>query len=110
MSDDLENEMREMHEAGMASRPDPDRRAFQGSAREYIEQRRLRSGSKSRVSARFDADLVHRYKEMAGESGSYQALMNQALREWLERKELRELIREELREALRDERPESHAG
>ena len=112
MSDQVEEEMRALHEAAMASRPDPSKSYERGTAREHMARRRAErmASNKTRVTARFDADVVERFKELAGE-GSYQALMNRALRQWLDVKDIRQMLREELREQLREalerERPAS---
>lgn len=93
----MKTELELIHEAAMKATRTSDEPIKRGTARELMTQRaKERASTKVRVNARFDADIVAKYKEIAGDEGSYQSLMNQALREWLDRKELRNVIREEL--------------
>ena len=96
----VEKELREMYEAGMASRPEPGREYPRGPIREQLKERaKKKAANKRQVTARFDAEVVERYQELAGD-GSYQRLMNQALREWLEKEQLEDVVRRVLREEL----------
>lgn len=101
MSEQIEEELRLAHEAAMSSSPDSDKAHDRGTVLEHIERRRARqvAAPKARVTARFDSDLVERFKELA-KDGSYQALMNHALRQWLEARSVTEMVREELRTEL----------
>ena len=101
MSEDSERELREAHEAAMASKPELGREYDRGSVWEHVERRRASqvAAAKVRVTARFDADVVEEFKSLAGE-GSYQALMNHALRQWLEARSVTQMVREELRVEL----------
>lgn len=98
MSEDTDTELRLTHEAAMASRPKPGKEYERGRVWEHIERRRANQMArpKVRVTARFDEDLVEEFKELAGD-GSYQALMNHALRQWLEARSVTQMVREELR-------------
>ena len=98
-----EQELRDIYDAAMQATHDPKAPVVRGRTREaMLERARLQAATKTRISARFDADLVARYKQLA-QGGSYQSLMNQALREWLERQELRQVVREEVQRALADQ-------
>lgn len=63
--------------------------------------------SKTRITIRLDEDVIEWFKQQveAAGGGSYQALINQALRDQIERTEepleetLRRVVREELRDA-----------
>ena len=59
------------------------------------EQLRKAAERKKQVTIRLDADIVARFKELAGPDGSYQTLINRALREWLDAGSIRELLRDE---------------
>ena len=100
MSEQTEEELRLAHEAAMASGPESDAHE-RGSVWEHIERRRAHqvAAPKSRVTARFDSDVVEQFKELA-QDGSYQALMNHALRQWLEARSVSQMVRKELRSEL----------
>ena len=53
---------------------------------------------KKQLTIRLDADIVDRFKTLAGPDGSYQSLINRALHEWLEAQSVRGLLRTELDE------------
>jgi len=65
------------------------------------------SGSKVRITIRLDRDIVERFKEQvdAQGCGSYQTMLNDALRSFLEQQDrsleklLRKVVREEMRKA-----------
>lgn len=68
--------------------------------REMLEKAARR---KQQVTIRLDADIVERFKELAGPEGSYQTLINRALHEWLEAQSVGRLLRaevEDLRAAI----------
>lgn len=48
------------------------------------EHLRMASAAKKQLTIRLDADIIERFKDLAGPEGSYQTLMNRALHEWLE--------------------------
>jgi uncharacterized protein (DUF4415 family) len=98
---DVKDELEQMYRAGMASRPEEGKEYPRGTGWEHIERRRAErvAAPKARVTARFDEDVVEEFKELAGE-GSYQALMNHALRQWLEARSVTQMVREELRSEL----------
>jgi len=59
------------------------------------------AGPKVQLTIRLDADVVERFRELAGEDGNYQTLINQALREWLTAGSVRDLIRADVAEMRR---------
>ena len=63
---------------------------------------------KSRITIRLDEDLLEWFRQQADEAGggNYQTLINQALREFVERRSerLEEILRRVLREELRERR------
>lgn len=71
----------------------PENRTFIGRGPKAIrEHLRLASAPKKQLTIRLDADIVERFKDLAGEDGSYQTLMNRALHEWLEAQSIGELL------------------
>ena len=69
---------------------------------------------KSRITIRIDDDLLEWFRKQVHEAGggSYQALMNRALREHMEREAepLEDTLRRVLREVLPDSRPKKRAA
>lgn len=68
-----------------------------------------REAAKERITIRIDADVLAQFKAMAPQGRGYQALINQALRDWLTAQGINQLVREELKavttemiESLRD--------
>lgn len=63
-----------------------------------LEERnkRVRDAVKTRMTIRLDAEIIEEFKKMAPEGRGYQSLINQALREWLMAREVKEMVREEL--------------
>jgi uncharacterized protein (DUF4415 family) len=59
-------------------------------------KKRVREAVKTRMTIRLDADIIEEFKKMSPEGRGYQSLINQALREWLLAREVKELVREEL--------------
>ena len=57
-----------------------------------------RAGVKERITIRIDQDVLERFKELAPQGQGYQSLINEALRDWLSARGVKELIREELEE------------
>ena len=107
--DDVDRELAAIERAARASSPDPDADYPLVSSGEHLRKRAARRAeNKRQLTVRFDQDLIDSYREMAGE-GSYQRLMNRALREWITRSELeatlRRVIREELDNAREDGEP-----
>lgn len=64
------------------------------SGKKEREARRAES-AKTKITIRLDAELIEEFKKMAGERG-YQSLINRALREWLIKQGVTELLRAEL--------------
>lgn len=58
--------------------------------------RRSAASAKQRITIRVDEDILVEFKELAGDDGNYQTLINHALRQWLEARGLKEMLREEL--------------
>ncbi|MCA9299872.1 MAG: BrnA antitoxin family protein [Phycisphaerales bacterium] len=72
--------------------------AFRGARRGPVV-----AAAKQRITIRLDPDVVEWFRAQAAAGGSYQAMMNAALREHIERKEGRGLDEETLRRVLREE-------
>jgi uncharacterized protein (DUF4415 family) len=62
------------------------------------ERELRRAGAKERITIRIDHDVLERFKDLAPQGQGYQSLINEALREWLSARGVKELIREELEE------------
>ena len=101
----VQDELQEIFEAVQAHEPDPKRIRRRGNAREWAKVQQ-KAANKQQITARFDADVIEQYKELAG-AGSYQRLMNQALREWLGAKRTEEMVRRVIREELAALNPSS---
>ena len=101
MKSEMEKEMEALEEAAREARIDPSNPPFRGSVHDYMKQQQAKkkAGKKQQVTARFDQEVIEAFKTLAGE-GSYQRLMNQALREWLGRREMLEMVREVMCEEL----------
>ena len=59
---------------------------------------KMKAASKKLISIRMDEDIIDRLKELAGDDGSYQRLLNQAVREWLDGRRMEDVLRQALRE------------
>lgn len=57
---------------------------------------RQQASLKTKISIRIDADLLDDFKRLARDNAPYQSLINRALRDWLAKQSLKELLREEL--------------
>ena len=53
-----------------------------------------------RSAVQIDEDLLERFRQMTPEHQSYERTINQALREWLSTKDMKELIRGEFRQMV----------
>lgn len=80
-----------------AIKPDPDKLVPSQLAR---AARRKAAAQKQRITTRVDGDVIEEFKDLAGEEGSYQSLINLALRQWLEAQGLKELLRKDLPELV----------
>ncbi len=78
-------------------KPNPEKLVPSQQAR---QARRRAAEQKQRITIRVDGDVLEEFKELAGEEGSYQSLMNLALRQWLEAQGLKELLRKDLPELV----------
>ncbi|MFP4598562.1 MAG: BrnA antitoxin family protein [Persicimonas sp.] len=77
----------------------PEERAAIGRGPEALRKRLEQAAQrKQQVTIRLDADIVERFKQLAGPDGSYQTLINRALHEWLEAQSVGGLLRAELEE------------
>lgn len=74
-------------------KPDPDKLVNSKQAR---DARRKAAQQKQRITIRVDGDVLDEFKELAGEDGNYQTLINIALRQWLEAQGLKELLKKDL--------------
>ncbi len=77
----------------------PDERETIGRGPEALRQRLQKAAQrKQQLTIRLDADIVERFKHLAGPEGSYQSLINRALHEWLEAQSVGGLLRPEIEE------------
>ena len=79
------------------SREVPEERESLGRGPEVLrDQLRQAARRKKQLTIRLDADIVDRFKALAGPEGSYQTLINRALHEWLEARSVGGLLRSEI--------------
>lgn len=62
-------------------------------------KQRLQEATKTKISIRIDEDILQQFKTLA-EGKGYQALINQALREWLVVNGLKEFLREDVEQLI----------
>jgi uncharacterized protein (DUF4415 family) len=67
----------------------------------FRKRMREAAARKQQVTIRLDADIVSSFKQLAGD-GSYQALINRALHEWLDAKSVRGLLEEAIEKIVRE--------
>jgi uncharacterized protein (DUF4415 family) len=67
-----------------------------GQERGHAARQARRAVAKERITIRIDQDVLERFKDLSPEGQGYQSLINEALREWLSARGVKELIREEL--------------
>ncbi len=92
--DDNENDLDELEDE---ARKVPDERTSIGRGPEVVrDQLEKAARRKQQVTIRLDADIVERFKNLAGPDGSYQSLINRALHEWLEAQSVGGLLRTEI--------------
>jgi uncharacterized protein (DUF4415 family) len=53
-----------------------------------------------RRSVRIDDDILRQFHQLAAEGQSHEQLINQALREWLDARDMKELVRAEIQRAV----------
>ncbi len=75
----------------------------------FRERMRQAAERKQQVTIRLDADIVAAFKHLAGSDGSYQTLINRALREWLDAGSVRGLLEDTLVSLLIGMREEDSA-
>lgn len=63
-------------------------------------RRARREATKQKITIRIDDDLLEQFKAMVPDGRGYQSVINQALREWLVAKGVKELVRQELAEVV----------
>jgi len=73
--------------------PDPSKLQRGASAR---HQRR--ETAKGRITIWIDHEVLEQFKQLVPDGQGYQSLINQALREWLAARGVKELVREDLQE------------
>ena len=77
----------------------PEKRSSLGRGPEAIRKRLEKAAQrKKQLTIRLDVDIVERFKQLAGPSGSYQTLINRALHEWLDAHSVSGLLRDDLTE------------
>ena len=55
---------------------------------------------KQRITIRIDEDVLQEFRQLVPDGRGYQRLINQALREWLIARDVKELVRNELRDII----------
>jgi uncharacterized protein (DUF4415 family) len=98
MSDAEKRELEELEEA--ARETSLDEIETEQGYEAFRERMREAAERKQQVTIRLDADIVATFKELAGEEGSYQTLINRALHEWLEARSVRGLVAEAVDEIV----------
>ncbi len=98
MSDAEKHELEELEEA--ARETSLDEIETEQGYEAFRERMRDAAERKQQVTIRLDADIVATFKELAGEEGSYQTLINRALHEWLEARSVRGLVSEAVDEIV----------
>ena len=73
-------------------------------------RRRMEEAAAKRPTVRLDEDVAKELQPLMNEGQTYNQVVNQALREWLVAKEMKELVREELQEAFRQAISMGHFG
>ncbi len=79
--------------------PDPAKIQRGPEARERRRQRMIEAAAK-RPTVRLDEEVAKELQQLMAEGLTYDQVVNQALREWLVAKEMKELVREELQHAF----------
>lgn len=99
MSDEIDKELEEAEQWARNLRPSGTTRR----GREHLrEKQRAAAAKKKPITIRMDEDLLERFKALAGEDGSYQRLINQAAREWLDGHDMEATLRRVMQEVLDD--------
>ena len=75
--------------------PDPEK-----IQRGYEARKQRLEAARSRSAIQIDEDILERFRQMTPESQSYERVINQALRDWLSAKDMKDLIRGELRQMV----------
>lgn len=63
-----------------------------------------------RLAIRIDEDVLKQFQELVPEGQSCERLINQALREWLAAKEMKELVRAEIQRAVQQSLSSAQVG
>lgn len=77
-------EIQEAEEWASKQQPNENTKRGNQHLKARIAEARKAAGNKKMISVRIDEDVIDTLKEMAGEDGSYQSLLNRALIEWCE--------------------------
>lgn len=96
-----EDELEAVEQEARARQPDPANLVRGEEAHRLRRERLLRAAAKQQVTIRLDADVIDRFKALAGADGSYQSIINRALIQWLDAQDLRSLLHGEI-DALRE--------
>lgn len=73
-------------------------------------RRRMEAAAAKRPTVRLDEDVAKELQLLTTEGQTYEQIVNQALRQWLAAKDIKELVREELQEAFRQAISMGHFG
>lgn len=55
----------------------------------------------ARLAVRLDEDVLEQFQQLVAQGEGYERLVNQALREWLSARDVKELVRAELQQVIR---------
>jgi uncharacterized protein (DUF4415 family) len=84
------------YQAWMRETPPDPTKIHRGTA----ERERRFAAAMLRRAVRIDEDLLQEFRQLAAEGQSYEQLINQALREWLSAKGMKELVRAEIQQMV----------
>ena len=65
-----------------------------------VRRRRMEEAVAKRPTVRLDEDVAKELQQLTAEGQTYGQVVNQALREWLAAKEMKELVREEIQQGF----------
>ena len=89
----MNNNQNDNDEQLKSLKPGPDKLV---NSKQAWDARRKAAQQKQRITIRVDGDVLDEFKELAGDDGNYQTLINIALRQWLEAQGLKELLKKDL--------------
>lgn len=107
------DEERELEEIEVRARELPENiQVYERGPAAFRERMRQAAQRKEQITIRLDADTVSAFKTLAGPDGSYQSLINRALREWLDAKSVHGLVEGAIAEIVarvtREDLPKRH--